>query len=203
MGDLEEVDVRQVILQERWIDALLDVAHEQHTTVTDLAEQHDRHVVDPRAAVGRRRRDLAADRPQDAQADVVDVEAIIGRETQPDRRTRSSQVAQPCRIARSRAAHPRLEHPTDLVALEQQRETGDVVLVRMAEDDGVDPPVPGRDAGVEDDHQAVRIGAAVDEQTASARTLDEDGVALADVEDRDPRDPGRTGDDDRARDRHA
>ena len=74
---------------------------------------------------------LAADRPQDPQADLVDVEAVAGGEPEPDRRARSRQVAQPRRVARARAAHPRLEDPADAVALEQQGETGDVILVRV------------------------------------------------------------------------
>ena len=185
VGDLEEVDVRQVVLQERRIDALLDVAHEQDATLPDLAEQHDRHVVDAGAAIGWRGGHLAAERPEDAEADLVDVEVVTGREPEPDRRTRSRQVAQPRRVARPRAAHARLEDPADLVALEQQGETGDVILVGVAEDDGVDPSVPRRDPGIEDDHQAARIRTTVDEQAAAARSLDEDGVALPDVEDGD------------------
>ena len=68
VGDLEEVDMRQVVLQERRIDALLDVAHEQDATLPDLAEQHDRHVVDAGAAIGRRGRHLTAEWPEDAEA---------------------------------------------------------------------------------------------------------------------------------------
>ena len=195
--------MRQVVLQERRIDALLDVAHEQDATLPDLAEQHDRHVVDAGAAIGWRGGHLAADRPEDAEADLVDVEVVTGREPEPDRRTRSRQVAQPRRVAGPRAAHARLEDPADLVALEQQGETGDVILVRVAEDDGVDPSVPRRDPGVEGDEQAARIRTTVDEQAAAARALDEDRVALADVEDGDPRDPGRSGDHDRAGHRQA
>ncbi len=195
--------MRQVVLQERRIDVLLDVAHEQDATLTDLAEQHDRHVVDAGATIGWRGGHLAADGPQDTETDLIDVEMVAGREPQPDRCTRSRQVAQPCRVARPRAAHPRLEHPADLVALEQQRETGDVILVGVAEDDGVDPPVPRRDPGIQDDHQAARIGATVDEEAAAARAFDEDGVALSDVQDGDPRDPGRPCDHDRAGDRKA
>ena len=67
-----------------------------------------------------------------------------------------------------------------------------MVLVRVGQDHGVDPPVPRRDPLVEHDEQPVRVGSAVDEQPTAAGALDEDRVALADVEDRDPGDPGRS-----------
>ena len=78
---------------------------------------------------------------------------------------------------------PGLEDPADAIALEEQGEPGDVVLVRMGQDDRVDPPVPRRDPLVERDEQPVRIRPAVDQQSAAARALDEDRVALADIED--------------------
>ena len=49
----------------------------------DLAEQHDRDVVDAGPAVGRLERDLAADRPEHAQCDLVDGQPVAGREAQP------------------------------------------------------------------------------------------------------------------------
>jgi predicted transcriptional regulator len=63
MGDLEQVDVRQVVLEQRRVDALLDIAHQQEASLPDLAEKDDRDVVDAGPAVGRLGRDLAADRP--------------------------------------------------------------------------------------------------------------------------------------------
>jgi hypothetical protein len=72
VGDLEQVHVRQPVLEERWVDAFLDVAHQQEAPLPDLAEQDDRDVVDAGPAIGRGGRDLATDRPQDAQRDLVD-----------------------------------------------------------------------------------------------------------------------------------
>ena len=97
------------------------------------------------------------------------------------------QPIEPGRVARSRPAHPGLEHPADAVAVEQEGQAGDVVLVRVRQDDRVDPPVPRRDPPIELDEQPVGIRPAIDQQAAAARALDEDGVALPDVEDRDPR----------------
>ena len=54
-----------------------------------------------------------------------------------------------------------------------------MVLVRVGQDDDVDPAVPRREAPIERDEQPVRVRSAVDEQPAAARALDEDRVALA------------------------
>ncbi len=57
-----------------------------------------------------------------------------------------------------------------------------MVLVRVREHDEVDPAVPRRDPGVEGDEEPIRVRAAVHEQPATPRRLDEDRVALPDVE---------------------
>ena len=184
--DLEQVDVRQPLGQDRWVDALLDVAHQQHPSRADLAEQDDGDVVDGGAAIRRLEWNLAADRPQDAEADLIDVQTVPGCEAQPDRSAHGSEASSPRGIAGARSVHPRLEHAADAVALEQERQAGDVVLVRVAQDQRVDPAVPRRDPPIEGHQQAIGIGAAVDEEPAAPGSLDEDRIALPDVEDRDP-----------------
>ena len=88
-------------------------------------------------------------------------------------------------------AHPRFEHASDVVALEQQRETGHVILVRVGQDHGIDPAIPRWDPPIERDQQAVRVRSTINQQPPASRTLDEDGIALADVEDRDAGDAPR------------
>ena len=61
-----------------------------------------------------------------------------------------------------------------------------MILVRVGQHEEVDPPIPGRDVRVEGDEEAIRIGAAVDEHPRAAVRVDEDRVALPDVEHRDP-----------------
>src|SRR5690606_11764299 len=85
--------------------------------------------------------------------------------------------------------------------LDQEREPRDVVLVRMGQNEDVDPSVPRREPLVERDEQAVRIGPAVDEQSAAARALDEDRVTLPDVQDDERRRPVRPVDEDEAAER--
>jgi len=52
VGDLEDVDRREAGRDQCRIHVLLHVAGQQEPTVPDRAQQHDRHVVDPRPAVG-------------------------------------------------------------------------------------------------------------------------------------------------------
>ncbi len=187
VGDLEQVDMRQAVGQQRRVDAFLDVAHQQEAARTDLAEEDHRDVVDAGAAIRRDCRDLPADRPQHVQVDLVDGEPVAGGQAEPDRRAGSRELAQPGGVAGARPAHPRFEDAADVVALEEQRESGHVILVRVGQDQGVDPPIPRRDAAVERDQQPVGIRTTVDEQPATVRALDEDRVALPDVEDRNAR----------------
>ena len=74
--DLEQVDARQAFGEERWVDAFLDITHQQEAARPDVTEEHDRDVVDAGPAVRGRCRHLAADRPQDPQVDLVDCEAV-------------------------------------------------------------------------------------------------------------------------------
>jgi hypothetical protein len=88
-----------------------------------------------------------------------------------------------------------------VVTLEQQGEPGHVILVRVGQDQGVDPAIPRRDAAVEGDQQPVGIRTTVDQQPTAMRALDEDRVALSDIEDRDARRGCRAGGNDAAGDR--
>jgi len=166
-----------------------------------VTEEDDRYVVDARPAVGRCHRHLAANRPEDPQVDLVHRQAVTGCDREADRRGGRGEFSQPGRITGAGAAHPGFEHPADVVALEEQGESGDVILVWVRQDQGVDASVPRRDAAVERDEEPVGIGTSVDQQPTAARALDEDRVALSDIEDRHARRSGGTRRDDAARDR--
>jgi hypothetical protein len=191
MGDLQEVDMGQSTGEERRVDRLLDVARQQERVSADLAEEHDRDVVDRRAAIGRMERHRARIRPQHPEIDVVDLQSIPG----PERPARGPtglpddlfELATPRGVAGSGSDHARLEHPAHAVSLEQQRQAGDVVLVGMAQHERIDPAVPGRQPLVEGDQQPSGIRPAVDEESTAAATLHEDRITLPDVEDRDAR----------------
>jgi hypothetical protein len=60
-----------------------------------------------------------------------------------------------------------------------------VILVRVAQDQDVDSPIPGWDSRVELEDQPIWVGTPVDQHPSAAIPLDEDRIALPDVEDRD------------------
>ena len=67
-----------------------------------------------------------------------------------------------------------------------------MVFVRVGQDDDVQAAVPRRDPLVERDEHPVRVRAAVDEHPGTGARLQQDRVALADVEHRDPGGPRRS-----------
>ncbi|HVL53566.1 MAG TPA: hypothetical protein VM344_04845 [Vitreimonas sp.] len=198
MGDLEQIELGQAARNERWIDLLLDVAGQQEPSSTDFAKEDDGHVVDARPAVGRFLGDGAAVRPQDGEPDLVDGQSIAGEQVA-SRDSRCGETRKPGAIAGARPAHSRLQHPPDAVALQQQGEAGDMILVWVAQDQCVESAVPRRQPLVKRQEQAIGVRAAVDQDPPAPRALDEDGVALPDVEHDDRRPAGRAMDHHEAR----
>ena len=78
-----------------------------------------------------------------------------------------------------------MEHRADPEAVEHVDEPGDVVLVRVAEHEQVDAAGEERQVRADPAQRELGIRAAVDEHRRAARRLDQDRVALADVEHRD------------------
>jgi hypothetical protein len=167
VGDLEHVDVGQPAGQQHRVHVLLDVAGQQESPPGYLAQEDDRHAVDQRAIARRIARDVAAVRPEDLDGDVIDPQARASAEHEVTRRPGSGQSLLPRRVRRARAAHARLGHGPDAIAVQQQDEPGHVVLVWMGEHDRIDPPIPRRDATVELAEEAIRVRATVDQQTSA------------------------------------
>ena len=184
MGDLQQINLRQAPPNEIRVDAFLDVSGKQEPMPACLAEEHDRDVVDRRAAVRGPFRNAGRIGPQHAETDAVESQLV----TRPQAATRSSATRQhggPRSVARAGAEHARLVDPPDVVAREKRGEPGDVILVRVGQDKHVDAPIPGRQTLVERNQESIWIGPAIDDEAATAPALDEDAVTLADVEDDD------------------
>jgi hypothetical protein len=186
MRHLEQIHARQVRSEEYRVDLLFDVAHQQESPATHPALEYHRHVVDPGATVGWVERNVAADRPEHPHGDLVHRQAIAGGDPGALRSAAARELAQPRGIPWPWPAHPWFEHTVHVIPGEEEGESGHMVLVGVRKDDRVDPPVPGWEASIQGDQEAVRVGSAVDQQPPAARSLDQDGIALADVEDRDP-----------------
>lgn len=184
--DLEQIDGGQATLHEPGIDAVLDVAGQQEAPTRDLAKQDDRRVVDARPVVGSGAGHRARVRPEDPEADVVDDEPRARREHASGNR-QGAQPLGPRGIPGPRAGHRGLEDSGDRVPAQQDGQAGHVILVWVGQDDRVDAPIPRRELRIERNEETVRIWTAVHEQSSSATTLDENRIALPDVEDRDCR----------------
>jgi hypothetical protein len=135
-------------------------------------------------------RDFAGERPIDVELDAVEPK-LVARGNDSAAPAQLGHLAPVGSIARAGTDHARLDDIANPVPIEQQREAADVILVRMGQHDQVEPSVPGRHASVEQRQEAVWIRAGVDQHAAARRTLEEDRIALPDVEDRDVQAPVR------------
>jgi hypothetical protein len=167
MRDLQHIDGRQAPADEHRIDLLLDIAGQEEAPARHLAKEDDRHVVDAGPRVGRLGRHTAGIRPQHADVGVIDSHPITRRQSTGLDVPRG-QLSGPGGVTGTWPAHARLVHATDAVARQEERQPGYMILVGVGEHQRVDPPVPRREALVERNKEAIRIGAAVDEQTAAA-----------------------------------
>lgn len=181
MRHLQQVERGHPSREQLGIHAFFHVARQQEPLVADLAEQDDRDVVDPRAAVGRPLGHPVGIGPEDPQADRIEHQPIACREA-PSRWPARREHCRPGVVAGSRPDHPRFVHPPHSIALQQRSEAGDVVLVGVGEHEDVDAPIPGRQALVQRQQQAARIRSAVDDHPAASIPEDQDAVALPDVE---------------------
>jgi hypothetical protein len=179
--DLQEVDVRQTTAQQDGIDALLDVAHQEEPVTFDLPEEHNRDVVDARAGIRRAGRNGARVGPQHPKGDGIEGDRVAGLERL-GAPNRSEQCGGKRTVAGSWAQHPRFHDAPDPVALQKPGQPGDVVFMGVAQDEQVQPTIPGRQPGVECDEKATRIGTTVDQHSAAAVALDEDRVSLSHIE---------------------
>ena len=59
-----------------------------------------------------------------------------------------------------------------------------MVLVRVGQHDQVQPPIPRRDALIEERDEPIGVGAGVDQGAATVGALEKDRVTLADIEHR-------------------
>jgi len=187
VGDLQHVDPREPALHERRIEVLLEIAHQQESARARLAEEHDRGVVDGLAIRRRSRGDGAGVGPQDSKADAVERQPVAGDEPA-SRRPAGGEEARPRVVGGSLAREPGLVDAPDAVLLQHGDQPRRMVLVGVRQHEDVDPAVPGRQPLVQVLQQPVRVGAAIDDEAPAGAALDEDRVALTDVEDHEPRD---------------
>ena len=181
------------LLEEPLIHVLLEVSREQESLQADPDVEDERGVVDRSSRVWRGLGHAARRRPDDLGACPADREGIAARKLD-DADTVAVGLLAKRGVAAAVAAHPVLGEHADPVARQQPGQPADVILVRVGEQHDIDATVPDRDALVETSDEDVRVASAVDEDTRPVVRLDEDRIALADVEDRDEQGPARPGD---------
>lgn len=137
----------------------------------------------------------AAERHAEDEADVLP--AALGRRERRDLEctdtqtvARGERAARHARALRALAPQPCERHVLEaawlhgeahVVAVEDREQAGAVVLVRMREDDEVDPPLPRQEAAAEQGEQPSGIRTAVDEHDRAAE-LEQERIALTDIE---------------------
>ena len=75
-----------------------------------------------------------------------------------------------------------MQHGSDVEAIEDVNQPGDVILVRVRQDEQVDATREEGEVGAQPPEGELRVRPTVDQHRGAARSLDEDRVALADVE---------------------
>ncbi len=180
--DLEHVDGRQeATLEQHGLDGGLRVAGQQCGECAVAKEHHHRAVVDIAFRQGRCRVDVG--RVQDLDPGRLVERELLAGTRQHHRRGRPKggigQQAVGSWILEGDAGVDQRTHPE---APERVDQTGHMILVRMAQDQKVDAAREERQIGTQPAEGQLGIRAAVDEHRRPCGRLDQDRVALPDVE---------------------
>jgi len=205
MSDLEKVHARQRPAgDQRGFDGCFGVPGEEGREAP-VADDHDhRSVVD--VAFRERGGGIGLSRVEDLhRGGGIQHDPLAGPREFDGHRTFGSIGHQPieCRILEG---DPGVQHGADPMPVEDLHEPGNVVLVRVAQDQKVDPPREEREVRTEAPERQFGIGTAVDEHRGAARRLDQDRVSLPDVQCchvQVPIGPPRDGDDEKDADQDA
>lgn len=185
MSDLEQVhDRKDAASDEHCLDRRLGVAGEEGGEPTVAQDHHHRAVVD--VALGERRGRIGLGGIED-----LDRRRGIEREDRAGSRERAGQdrlggsIGEQAVMRRVLEPDPGVKERADLESVEGVDQPRDVVLVWVAEHHHADPSRVERQVRTNPTQRELRIGTAVDEHGRAGRRLDQDRVALADVEDGD------------------
>ena len=185
MADLQEVDLRQeATFEQQGLDRCFGVARQQSREAAVADHHHDRAVVDVAfrergGCVGLRGiQDLDRGRR-------IEEEPLARPCLQDTRRGLQCGIGHEMVVSGVLEPDACMEQRSDPEAGQHVDQAGNVVLMGMAQHQQVDPAREERQPGAEATQRQLRVRAAVDEHDGAARRLDQDRVALADVERRD------------------
>ena len=179
--DLEHVDLRDRSAREqRALDWCLGVAGQQRREACVREQQDDRAVVDVAVRQWRGRLGCAGVEHRHI-GRRVERDALSGAGDD-DRRRGPVRIGQQTLEGWILVANARLEDGADAEAVEHVDQSGDVILVRMGQHQQVDASREERQVRADAAKGQLRIRATVDQHGGAAGCLDQDGVALSDVE---------------------
>jgi hypothetical protein len=193
VGDFQEVQApvhRAQRIEEVAIHVLLEIAGEEDALGADPDVQDERRVVHRSPGLGSGLGHAGGRRPDDLGVRLTDGERIATLEAH-DRHAMTLGLLAVGGVAAAVAAHAVVDEDTDAVAREQPGEAADVVLVRVGQQGDIDAAVPDRDALIEAAHEQVGVATAIHEHPGAVVRLEQDRIALPDVEDGDAQDATR------------
>ena len=202
MPDLQHVDrLEQAPGRERGLDRRLRVAGQQCREAPELEPQDDGAVVD--VTLGKGRVGVLLRGIEDARGHSgAKVERLAGPE-QRDLHASVGRIGQQSVIGRIAEGNSGVEHRPDPEPVQDVDQSGDVVLVRVADHEQVDAPREEGQVRTNPAQRQLRFRTAVDQHRPAVWRLDEDRVALADIEHRQVEEPvWARGDRDRQQQRH-
>lgn len=194
VADLQHVDRRdEAAADEQLLDRRLRIAGEQDGEPSVAQDADQRAVVD--VAVEERSRGVGIGREQDLEAGRgIEGHDVPGAgEGDPD--AACVGIGQQAVVRRVGVRDPGVQHETDPVAGEHLNQPENVIRVRMAEHQDVDLSDVEGERTSELSQRALGVRPAVDQHRRPVGRLDEDRVALADVERRDVQPSVRLGGD--------
>jgi hypothetical protein len=181
MPDLQHIDRReQTTIDQLRLDWRLGVSRQQ-CRESALPDHHDhRSVID--VAFRQGGRGIGIGRVQD-----VDRCRLVEREMLAGTRERHGyagvgSIGQQAVVCRVLERDPAVEHGSDVESGENVDQPGDMVLVRVGQDEQVDPAREEGKVGAETAEGQLRVRPAIDQHRCARRGLDQDRVALSDVQ---------------------
>jgi hypothetical protein len=179
--DLEDVDARdEPAADQKSLDRTLRITGQQCREPAVADENDDRSIVD--VALGK-----GACRIRLGRVEHLDRGGLVERDRlsgsgDGDGRPRARRIGHEAVVRRIRKWDARVQDGSHPESLEDFHQSGDVVLVRVAEEQDVDLAREEGKVCAQAAQGQLGIRPAVDQHRGSARRLEEDGVALADVE---------------------
>jgi hypothetical protein len=182
VADLQHVhSAQQPALSQQRLDRRLRIARQERREPAAAEEADHGGIVD--VAIGERPRDIAArwveERHRGGRIQAHPLSCPGGHQPTPAFHPGQLDKA---RIGRVLVHAAGIQDQPDVVSFQSRHQPSHVVLVRMGQDDDVDPPLPPRQPLAEAPQQEIGVRAAVEQHRRARRCFHEDRIPLPDVQ---------------------